>query len=199
MRIERLSDSRIRVTLTTADLIGLDINIEQLRPDSKELHTFLFNIMETIRSETDFNPYNGQVVVEAMPSSDGISIVVSKIHTNPERLTPKVSKRIKSITPHIRRTAAEIFCFECMDDLCAALNEMEEEMLLKSSLYRLDGKYYFIANIKNTFAKSLSILFEYGLQQAGGVMRESFVREHGSLVAEHEALVNMADGIKNLK
>ena len=36
--------------------------------------------METIREETGFNPYNGQVVVEATPSQDGISILVKRLN-----------------------------------------------------------------------------------------------------------------------
>ena len=72
MRIEKLNKDKIKVTLTTAELINLDIDVKRLSPDSKELHTFLFHIMETIREETGFNPYNGQVVVEATPSQDGI-------------------------------------------------------------------------------------------------------------------------------
>ena len=199
MRIERLSDSRVRVTLTNTDLVGLNISVEQLRPDSKELHTFLFNIMETIRSETDFNPYNGQVVVEAMPSSEGISIIISKIHTNREKTLSDKSKRIKSITPHIKKKAAEVFCFECMDDLCNGLSQMEEEVFLQSSLYRMDGKYYFILSEAKGFVKSISVLLEYSSKYGSGMICENFVREHGSLVAEHESLMNMANGIKNLE
>ena len=60
MRIEKLNKDKIKVTLTTAELINLDIDVKRLSPDSKELHTFLFHIMETIREETGFNPYNGR-------------------------------------------------------------------------------------------------------------------------------------------
>ncbi len=56
MRIEKLNKDKIKVTLTTAELINLDIDVKRLSPDSKELHTFLFHIMETIREETGFNP-----------------------------------------------------------------------------------------------------------------------------------------------
>lgn len=52
MRIEKLNKDKIKVTLTTAELINLDIDVKRLSPDSKELHTFLFHIMETIREET---------------------------------------------------------------------------------------------------------------------------------------------------
>ncbi|MGN0107001.1 MAG: adaptor protein MecA, partial [Hominilimicola sp.] len=49
MRIEKLNNDKIKVTLTASDLINLNIDVKQLEPDSQELHTFLFHIMETIR------------------------------------------------------------------------------------------------------------------------------------------------------
>ena len=72
MRIERLSDTRIRVTLTTADLVGLDINIEQLRPDSKELHSFLFNIMETIKEDKKNHGLGGKIVKRIVKKYRGV-------------------------------------------------------------------------------------------------------------------------------
>ena len=39
MRIEKLNKDKIKVTLTTAELINLDIDVKRLSPDSKELHT----------------------------------------------------------------------------------------------------------------------------------------------------------------
>lgn len=196
MRIERLSDSRIRVTLTTADLMGLNITIEQLRADSKELHAFLFNIMETIKAETGFNPYNGQVVVEATPYSEGISIVISKIHTSASEVGRQ--KKIKSITPHIKKSEPEIFYFECMDDLCAALVETEKEALIKGSLYKLENEYCIILNSERKNLKSRNVLLEYAMRRKLGIAHESFVKEHGRLIAEMENLVVMTEKIKNL-
>ena len=51
MRIEKLNKDKIKVTLTTAELINLDIDVKSFRPIQKgELH-FLFHIMETIRKK----------------------------------------------------------------------------------------------------------------------------------------------------
>ena len=96
MRIEKLNKDKIKVTLTTAELINLDIDVKRLSPDSKELHTFLFHIMETIREETGFNPYNGQVVVEATPSQDGISILVKRLNKGIKKITEEQFKLFRS-------------------------------------------------------------------------------------------------------
>ena len=54
MRIEKLNKDKIKVTLTTAELINLDIDVKRLSPDSKELHTFLFHIMGNDKGRNRF-------------------------------------------------------------------------------------------------------------------------------------------------
>ena len=82
MRIEKLNKDKIKVTLTTAELINLDIDIEKAFARFKKNYIhFLFHIMETMAGKKQvFNPYNGQVVVEATPSQDGISILVKRLN-----------------------------------------------------------------------------------------------------------------------
>lgn len=198
MRIERLAVNRVRVTVTSADLEGFNMNIEQLRPNSKELHMFLFNVMETIREETDFNPYNGQVVVEAMPSSEGISIVVSKIHDGAVRNPVKARGRIKSVTPHIKKRPPLIFFFREMDDLCGALARIDREALLKSALYRADKGYFFIIGNVSRNSEAFGVLAEFSSRQVRRSLQESFIREHYDVVAEAEDLAKMAEGVRTL-
>lgn len=198
MRIERLAVNRVRVTVTSADLEGLNMNIEQLRPNSKELHSFLFNIMETIREETDFNPYNGQVVVEAMPSSEGVSIIVSKIHEGAVRMPLRARGRIKSVTPHIKRRPPLIFFFEEMDDLCGALVRIDEKALLSSALYKAENGYFFTLPSTPRFHEAFGVLAEFASRQVRRILQDNFIKEHYTVVAEAEGLVNMAQGIKKL-
>lgn len=119
MRIEKLNKDKIKVTLTTAELINLDIDVKRLSPDSKELHTFLFHIMETIREETGFNPYNGQVVVEATPSQDGISILVKRLNKGIKKITEEQFKKVVSVKPKKKELGTEcVFYFETFNDMC---------------------------------------------------------------------------------
>ena len=52
MKIERLDSNQIKVVITEADLKKLDTSVDELRPNSLELHTFLFKIMEQVKIET---------------------------------------------------------------------------------------------------------------------------------------------------
>ena len=197
MRIERLSDDKVKVTLTETDLMGMNIKVEQLRPDSHELHTFLFNIMETIKEETDFNPYNGQVVVEATPSNEGISIIISKICACRSKISQSQFKKVKSITPHMRAPEVHIFCFGGIDEVCGAIVEIGEDTLLESALYKYENRYYYVLCDAKKHTKCLGVLFEYSSYREK--LKETFLKEHGTLIAEGKGLINMAQGVKKIK
>lgn len=199
VRIERLNNDKIKVTLTMADLISFDVDIAELSPDSKELHNFLFRIMETIRVETGFNPYNGQVVVEATPSNDGMSIVVSRVKPSQGRIMRDEIRRGITVKAKQKKSAdTEIYYFEVFDDLCGALTELSETALIKSSLYRLNGTFCFILRGIDGEAKSRAVLSEFSSKKSKYPMQLTYITEHGSLIAEYEKLAAMAENIKRL-
>lgn len=200
MRIEKLNNDKIKVTLTTSDLINLDIDVKQLAPDSKELHTFLFHIMETIREETGFNPYSGQVVVEATPSRDGISILVSRLNSNSKRITRTQFKKASSVKAKLKKSVNnEIFYFDNFDDLCSALKELESDSLLAGSLYRLNNTYCFaIKNNELSHEKCLGIMAEFSAGKSGYPLQMTYIKEHGHLIAKGSELLEMAEQIKQL-
>ena len=131
MRIEKLNKDKIKVTLTTAELINLDIDVKRLSPDSKELHTFLFHIMETIREETGFNPYNGQVVVEATPSQDGISILVKRLKKGIKKITEEQFKSFGQ--PKKKELGTECVFYLKISMICGAISEMDKSILHKQA------------------------------------------------------------------
>ncbi|MCD8180395.1 MAG: adaptor protein MecA [Firmicutes bacterium] len=196
MRIEKLNSDKIKVTLTSADLINLNIDVEQLAPDSKELHTFLFHIMETIREETGFNPYSGQIVVEAMPSRDGIIIIVSRLKSSPakERINKSAAVRVKKKTP----AGTEIFYFESFDDMCAAITETDECSLAAGSLYKLNNTYCFTIKNEPKHMKCIHTMNEFSAKKSAYPLQTAYIKEHGKLIAKGDELVNMVDKIRRL-
>lgn len=201
MRIEKLADNKIKVTLTSADLTHMDIKIEQLTPNSKELHTFLFNVMETIREETGFNPYNGQVVVEATPIKDGLSIMVSKIAEAKQPITREQFKRIKSIKPKKKQNTVKfsLYYFDDFDVLCDALVNIEEKALKNSELYKRSDRYCLMVKKDAAFAKSHYILSEFSVKNSGHIVLPNHIMEHWTFVASRESLLNMVRGIIGLE
>lgn len=200
MKIEKLTDDKIKVTLTMTDLTNLDIDVERLSPDSKELHAFLFTIMETIREETGFNPYSGQVVVEATPSNDGMSITVSRMKPKSGKITREEFKKHTSVRASIRKdTAKDIFLFNNFEHLCMAITEVHPRDLSEACLYKLNDGYCITVKKVPELTRCSSIIREFALWRLPSSSQSTYINEHGKLIAKGSSLVNMAQNIRNLK
>lgn len=200
MKIEKLTDNKIKVTLTTTDLIKLNIDVEQLSPDSKELHSFLFNIMDTIREETGFNPYSGQIVVEAMPSRDGMSITVSRIQMKSKKISRDEFNSATSVKAKIKKSSLmDIFYFDSFNDLCTALGEVSMNDLADAILYQINNTYYFAVNSDMEHIACRSVMSEFSEGHSVNTAPITYIKEHGKLIAKGLELVHMTENIKHLK
>lgn len=198
MRIEKLNSDKIKVTLTTAELVTLDIDVDRLSPNSKELHSFLFHIMDTIHKETGFNPYSGQVVVEATPSKEGISLIVHRLGSR-RRVTREDFKKANRVTARLKAKTTDTlsFYFDRFEDLCAAMTEMTEEALGDSCLYKIDNLFCFTMKDTARHAKCVHIMLEFSSDKTLDA-HFTYIREHGSLVAEGSELIQLRKNIRNL-
>ena len=218
MRIEKLNENKIKVTLTSNDLNSYDINLQNLHHNSTELHSFLFKIMETIQKETGFNPYNGQVAVEAQSDGTGLSIVVSKIGTFNQHITEKTKgkKKIKARIKDEKASTAEkapvedyrclsVYYFDSFDVMCAAICEMEDSVNAMSMLYKYENKYCYMLDLDELIVTDRAKLFrtvgvfsEFATGRLDGRMMGLHIKEHGKLIAEGEDLVTMARELQKI-
>lgn len=197
VQIEKEDSNKIRVILRPIDLREMNVSVESLKPDSPQLHSFLYEIMERVRAETGFNPYSGQIMVEALPIGEGMVLNVTRIMP-PKKATADSSlniKRVKAVLKESgqRRTA---FVFDSFDDLCNALTVLNKETLIRSDYYKLNSKNILL--VSGALFQEKSVLKEYSVSYKTGRMIDSYMSEHGKHIAGGERLVSMADGISRL-
>ena len=113
MKIERVSDTQLKLTLTKADLAERDIQLEDLiRPGEKTQQLFR-DIMEQDMEECDFITENTPLMVEAVPVGlDGIMIIVTKVeskdkNSNPTELFHQAKDLHRFKTPGNRRSGSQ--------------------------------------------------------------------------------------------
>lgn len=197
MKIEKLNKDRIKVSLSSTDLYELDIDVKKLSPNSQELHSFLFQIMETIREETGFNPYNGQVVVEATPSTEGMDIMVSRVSGKKRKITKQEFSKITSVKAKVKKNAeTAIFFFKDFDDLCMAIKMADKEALMMSSLYKIGDTYCFTIKNDTLYKKCIAMMREYSSSISGRTFHLAHLKEHGKLIASGHKLSEMAENLR---
>lgn len=185
MRIERIEQDRIKVTLSDAELEDMNINIGMLTENSSEVDTFLVEIMEIIKAETGFCTENAQTVIEAIPERDGVVLLVSKI---PRR------RNIRGVRA-VRRDETCILEFESFDDVCGMITNLPAETLEKMRLYRQHDRFYIATGRKNITA----LMYEYCTRCKKSSAAEARLGEYAVLLADGGALAEIALNAKKLK
>lgn len=228
LRIKKISRDAVMVYLTHQDLEYFDFDPEKRMPEAADLHRLLYEVMEFVQSETDFDPYGGQVIVEASPSSHGLSLSISKLKTGKKhRMTREEFKRIKSIRVKdedcgglthddiielieglgieeaIRRrlekkSECEVFFFDSFENLESALCMVPDEVTRECALYRHEGRYALITEIRRG-SRYANLISEFAEKSANTLIIRNDVREGWQKVAEKDALSEMASAMRNMQ
>ncbi len=190
MIIEEISNGRVKVVINEAELLEHNITPEAIKNGSKHLHTFLFGLMEQIRLATHFDPFDGQVVIEATRDSDVLILIVSKVSKKRE-LTPEYKRRVKNAKPVLAKNkqAPVVYIFDSFSDLCDALRQIDESVLKKCELYEIDRVYYFY-----TLSESCAVLSEYCSRKSSVISRD-FLQEHASSSFLSDTLVTVSKSV----
>lgn len=178
MKIEKLEFNKIRITLLLEDLQMYNINVKKINPNSPELHSFLCEIMKLVSLKTNFNPFDGQVIVEATPSDEGLVLMLSKVG-----MQVQVSKKIRAVK---KKKHEYICCFENF----AAFGEFSKicgNDYPNAALYEYKNKIYFIFEAEKPNPQIKEFCSLYRNPPAG----REYLAEHGKFIADSERLENI--------
>ncbi|MCR4719300.1 MAG: adaptor protein MecA [Firmicutes bacterium] len=186
MKIIRVEQDRIKVVLSESELIDMNIDIENLSPNSPELSGFLRIVMDEVRRETGFSLENGQVMVEASTYKDGIILMLYKTKMRDKN-------KIKGVKVAGKKDST-VFEFCSFDDLSTMLLNTEKRYILSMRLYRHKGNFY-IAIPKNCIP---FLMYEFSLKPRKSSVSESVLSEYGHFLADGNKLMIMTDGLKKI-
>ena len=92
MKIEKINNNQIRCTLTTDDLVQLDMKMSELAYGSEKARMLFRDMMTRARNEYGFEAENVPLMIEAIPgSSDTLVLVITKVD-DPEELDTRFSR-----------------------------------------------------------------------------------------------------------
>ncbi len=179
MKIEKISDTQIQVTLNHSDLINRDIKISELAYGSKKAQALFKDMMTRAYEDFGFETENIPLMIEAVPiSTDSIMIVVTKVE-DPAQIDEKLDsmgerpthrtfkepeedrltdlklmgKEAKERTKNTKKqTQILMYEFKDLDDVARAAHAVESIYIGDNSLYKYDKRYFLVLN-KNQRAK----------------------------------------------
>lgn len=200
MKIEKLNDDKIRITLNMEDLKENHIDFHSFMSNPIQSQDLFMDMLEKAEREVGFVTEDYRVMIEALAMSNGnFVLTVTRICPEKSKNTYKAKKlNIKRKTPTIDSKKV-IYCFDHFDEFLGYCEFLKNDILKyledftsHTRLYEYHNKYYFVLeNIKandhllKSFASSIT---EFAHFVDDSDLFESKLLEYGTVIFNDNAI-----------
>ena len=212
MKIERISENQLKLTLTKDDLKERDIKLEDLITPSEKTQQLFRDIMEQALDEHNFISENTPLMIEAVPmGTDGIMIIVTKSGGNGKKSgkSPNLlqqaqenrrwKKKPMDAMEHTADTASDIliYSFPHLDDVISVSLRLDSRFQGESAVYKNENKYFLVLQGDTYTTEDVSenlelILKEYGQKHISTPLAKYYLLEHGETIIADKAVKALA-------
>ncbi|MBO5479097.1 MAG: adaptor protein MecA [Clostridia bacterium] len=200
MKIEKLSDDKIRITLNMEDLKENDIDFHSFMSNPIESQDLFMQVLDKAEKEVGFVTEDYRIMIEALAMANGnFVLTVTRISQEKTKNTYKPKKlNIKRKTSQLNSKKA-IYCFDAFDEFLGYCKFLKNDILINiddfsshSRLYEYNNKYYFVledikmnTSLLKTFASSIT---EFAHFVDNSDLFESKLLEYGNIIFKDDAI-----------
>lgn len=201
MKIERIGENMIKITLSLDDLEERNIDLESLNYNSPAAQELFWDMMEQVEDQFGFNLSDSQFIIEPVPDIDeGFIITIARMDDDSdfESIQKYIKSKLKKSELKAKRRTRKIYstlmiyAFDNIDDLRRLCKNISTIYSGESSLYKHNNTYYLVllrSNFTVSDRKKLNILLnEFGTKVANANLYEGFLNEYGTKIAEGNAI-----------
>jgi adapter protein MecA 1/2 len=192
MKIEKINDYKVKITINSFDLEQRNIDIDDLVYNSPKAQDLFWDILYQAYVEQGFEVKDEQLIVEAIPNSRDTFVIIITKSRNKQLLKPGTTKFIKGTDPKKSVKSKEYnFCFDDLEDVICLCKRIIDSYRGDSSVYKHDGLYYLVLKPYDTYANISveAIAEEYGQKTKA---YEVFLKEYGTIIIENSAVEILA-------
>ena len=198
MRIEKINDNVLKVTITINDLEERNIDLGSLNYNSPATQELFWDMMERAEEEYGFASDDSQLVFEASPESeDGFVVTITKVDADGE--FESIQKYIKSkyknsdLKQKKKKSKVcstlKIYCFDSIDDLCQLSKRIATIYKGESTLFKCKNCYYLLLTGNSLSTQSLDVLIsEYSTHIVNANFFEGYLNEYGDKIIQDSAI-----------
>lgn len=197
MKIEKITENKIRIILNMDDLEENNIDLHSFMSNPVDSQNLFIDILDKAEHEVGFSTKDCKILIEAIASSDGHFVfTITKYKSDQDALKPKKKKlTIKKKTDNLNSENA-IYCFDTFEEFlnyCSYIkNKNFTKLSTNISLYVYNNKYYLVLkninlafpNLKGFYAS----ISEFGKSINNSNNFEAKLMEHGKLISKNNAI-----------
>ena len=197
MKIEKLTENKIRVIIHSDELGENHLNVHSVMTKAIETQEIFSNILEKAEKEVDFHTDGCKLLIEAFSSSEDIFVFTITRYL-PEHDTKK--KKLIAKRKSFRNGSNQIVCqFEDFNVFCEFCNSIKSshkinigKLSKNIALYLWKDSYYLILRNINTKCEDIPIFYstlsEFGKLVSFSEHFEAKLLEHGKAVIKKNAI-----------
>ena len=196
LKIEKLTDDKLKITLSIDDLEERNINLHSFMYNSPESQDLFWELLQTAEKDYDFHVDDSFIYVEASTTGSGnFTLLVTKTdNKNPEiPKNPLKQKKLTTDNFRLKRKTPTFssndnyYIFQSFEDILAFCHICDTAILHDNTLYQLNDAYY----LKIDFIPYNMILDYASVVKCTPVL-EAKLSEYGKVMIEHDALQNLS-------
>lgn len=198
MKIEKLTENKIRITLNLDDLKKKNIDFHSFMASPIESQSIFLDMLDTAEKEIGFVTKDYQVTIEAFALADGNFILTVTRASEKEEAIPKQKVHIKRKSIDFKKAVA-IYAFPSFDevyDFCKFMEKTQYHNQLSItqtvSLYEYKNNYYLcFKNVRGSLEELkgfCSSVTEFGTYIDDSDLFERKLIEYGTKIISHNAI-----------
>lgn len=202
MKIEKLTENKIRVIISLEDLVKQNINIHKALAKESNFQNLFLNILEQAEKETGFYTEGCKLLIEIFSFSEEIVVFtitkysstdLKDLSGNTETKKRKLIVKRKNFKIKKQELIYIFKDFETFCEFCNSLKNLDIKKICKNTiLYLYKNTYYLVVkNINNNYEKSncfFSKICEFAKLSPFSNNFENKLIEHGKTIIKKDAI-----------
>lgn len=217
MRIEKITENTIKVTLAAKDFENRGIETSKLKFNSPACQELLWDIIDHAEIEMGLSGLGNRIIVETVADSQGNCVITVTRSEDPENLQKAEQKEEDSEMEelldalfHVPEPTADefskatkaaryndyiVFCFADFESLMGAAGHCATPKAIPSKLYTYNGCYYLVLSVseRNFYAglRFEEVCFEFNGSRADAERMIPILQEHGKPLMRRSAIQSL--------
>lgn len=207
MKIERISENKLKITLAGEDLEKWNLDIDDLSYNTPKVQEMFWSVVKKAENETEFFTEDSQLIIEAMTSSkEGFVIFITKVDEQ-EALVPIHKQLSKHLSGNfdeadIQETEEEVlpynmYMFDKFNDVCLVSNRINHLFKGTSSVKKYKDKYFLYLYYDDICEEEEllidALVSEYGTLIDNPIVFDGYIVEYGHSIIENNAISILKD------
>ncbi len=203
MKIERLSENKIKIVVDAADIRAWNVDLKNFTENTPEAQDMFWHALKQAERDVNFLVGRAQLMVETVPLADnGFAMLVSKLENEQEvaEALEKTGKRLKQTEIKIRRRSKahsllRIFRFKDFDGLCGGVREIFETYVGLSRMIKYQGEFFLELLPTDAFGlfELENVLSEFAQKERNPLVLQGVLNEHGLVMIKENAVSLIAE------